>query len=814
NVAGSDEPVVISLTTDITAISLWMTGENYDNAAGTNKQLSFISVKEQANTFPAEAGRVNETPFSFTEGYFRTTDSKLTIRVSPANAKVEADKIMLMDSQGKDLSSLITCTKVEAYDGLLVRSANPTGLYTLTFKLNDGYNADELKAATETKVNNVTKKILYSVAVKDNDACLVSSEWNVTLAAGNSTTAYDFKVNDKSINEIRNRYTQCEDGTSTAGVAELIWNVSTQQIPTPATTVVTSGDKKNATDRRDDIDKRQDKNILAVTVGQDIKIVYPTQNASGVYTPIKGFYVALDYAFALESAPSELNAWNSYEYDNVTKLDKDGNVIKAGTLFEGYEGIIRINSTAANNDVIGFRVFAVNLDGTLVDPDGRAFYVGVGNAATASLVEGSIVADKKTKPTSDFIATDAFVAGDYAAAWTVDANNPKYNNTASPAVTVLYYDKDKAETSDMSKVKFVKFQFADASQYIDGATYTQTINVTKTVGSVTYPVKTITAKITKVMPTAFPEEFSFRPKQEIEEGSGKFRAYMIPENGYKVTTASANGEKDLNNVFYGLDANYKFVIKDSKKNGNNFEDVEVTTASTAAPFEYSFSVANDPFIKSHTECPVVASYLYKNVSTKMVNNAWQVGVDYPVNYGKDLTIVYACWHDAETYAWGQKQVDTDDDGNPIYGSAQPQPKWTAEGNGYTSKLEYIVAKNSYNNDYFGGNLKDLIITKKWLDIAYNTDDNGTPTTPKIEMKYTDPTTGVVQTNPYFVPSIGGTNNDEIIFTQASVQLDAAPVADHVEQLIITVVDAYGHEYNISTDVTVKKPNTATAAKKR
>ena len=50
------------------------------------------------------------------------------------------------------------------------------------------------------------------------------------------------------------------------------------------------------------------------------------------------------------------------------------------TVVEGTSTEITINSTTAINDVIGFRVYAVNLDGTLVDPDGRAFYVKLGEA--------------------------------------------------------------------------------------------------------------------------------------------------------------------------------------------------------------------------------------------------------------------------------------------------------------------------------------------------------------------------------------------------------------------------------------------------
>lgn len=83
-------------------------------------------------------------------------------------------------------------------------------------------------------------------------------------------------------------------------------------------------------------------------------------------------YVTFDKkANAVESAPSEWNAWNSYKYEGLN------------TVVEGTTATIKISPNEDQeiiNDFIGFRVYAVNLDGTLVDPDGRAFYVKLGEA--------------------------------------------------------------------------------------------------------------------------------------------------------------------------------------------------------------------------------------------------------------------------------------------------------------------------------------------------------------------------------------------------------------------------------------------------
>ena len=89
-------------------------------------------------------------------------------------------------------------------------------------------------------------------------------------------------------------------------------------------------------------------------------------------------YVTFDKkANAVESAPSEWNAWNSYKYEGLN------------TVVEGTTATIKISPNEDQeiiNDFIGFRVYAVNLDGTLVDPDGRAFYVKLGEAGVEFLL--------------------------------------------------------------------------------------------------------------------------------------------------------------------------------------------------------------------------------------------------------------------------------------------------------------------------------------------------------------------------------------------------------------------------------------------
>jgi hypothetical protein len=137
-------------------------------------------------------------------------------------------------------------------------------------------------------------------------------------------------------------------------------------------------------------------------------------------TEIGGFFVLLDQEFARESSTSEIAAWTQYIYEGVgfytvngfengapkfeAKNDADAGVvngIKQATLFRGNKGTIKIkDARSAKGDVIGFRVYAVNLDGTLYDPDGRAFYVKVGDSSETHTLNFDVTAYKAAGDTA------------------------------------------------------------------------------------------------------------------------------------------------------------------------------------------------------------------------------------------------------------------------------------------------------------------------------------------------------------------------------------------------------------------------------
>jgi chromosome segregation ATPase len=290
-------------STMVTSVNLFTTVE--DHMYYWNHRLTFVHVDELDNVFPADKD-VADKQYTFKKGQSVTYTDSVLIRVNPATADLKTSNISLINSQGVELGELVKCVDVKPFTQLITRTSAGNGLWVVTFKLNDNYTAEDFEKAVKTDDG----RIVYAVAIKNDNANVdanrrVVSEYDLTLGGKNGVQASgDFTVNDVDINEIHNRYFYCDDWTSTENVKELVWTGK------PSTTV---DEGKNAVDRYKRIDNRQNREILAVVKGEKINISYPTDE------PIKGFYVTLDKNFALESAPSEINAWNSYTYENVGK---------------------------------------------------------------------------------------------------------------------------------------------------------------------------------------------------------------------------------------------------------------------------------------------------------------------------------------------------------------------------------------------------------------------------------------------------------------------------------------------------------------
>lgn len=680
----------------------------------------------------------------------KETIGSLTVKVNAYKGAVE------------ELYSAVTSVElVETYSGVNGFTSNwntTNGITPLTVEMLHGLISDDSKFGDE---NGNEKAILYAVAINntvDSKAEAAADRYVVSTYDVKPTynkfvpsNDFTFKVGGKDVSEIHNRWTGYEivgenSNFSSDKNPELAWANDAAAEP------VLEGEKKNvenANYRSHRSDVRYWNSLLQVEVGKPFSI---TDLKTSDNTAADYYYVVLDKDNAIESGVSELNAWKNYEIDNLNK------VVPASENLT-----LTIQTEAANHDIIGFRVYAVNKDGKLLDPDGKAFYVVVGENYTSGIV-GNLDAVNKITEKKDFSPVDGVSYGP----WELVADNNACPLSEKPVFAAVYYDKDGNETTNMSEVTKIAFKVNNPALIADGATVSLKSTLRKYTDNNFYEVGTVTATYTKVLPKAFPADITFRPAQETGKGTGYFIAYMTPENGYTVTNKSVYGSVDLNNVFYNLDDNVSFEIADAAKDAND----KLTSVRADKANNFVAKVAAKDFINSTTKHAVTAKYNYGEISLVKNNKTGQwEKKPCSVDYGKSLSVTFACWHSASSYSWKE----------------QPALQWKATANVIKTDIKNIAVKNTYNNDFFGGTFAQLL-TNKYLEVKAGS----------AHLTYEG------QVDPYFTVEVDATNG-QFIFTQTGIQAENAPTVDHTENLEFVVVDAYGHEVPQSFKVTLKRP---------
>ena len=802
--------------------------------------LNFIhgTVAEDSKFGDNEAYTAADKQIEYKKGADIKDATALIIRVNPVNADITSANIKLINSKGEDLDKVIAVTKAERFDELITRGASVnSGLWKLTLKAADGISEESFNKAvrvydeaTDTYGDQIAFAVAINNTAKNSEDRYVASTFDLTPWYGDYTPAsyFTFSVNEESVNNVRNRWydqgngnyiVRAEHGEESTTNPELAWVDNTDKIPTPATAIVGKvGD--------DNTNVQIDNNKYYWETRRWYSFVYADVNEPFVLskftTPVGNkaldyYYVVFDKGNAIESAPSEWNAWNSYSVEGLgvmTPADQDLTM--------------KITSASAKGDVVGFRVYAVNRDGTLADPDGRAFYVYVGKKGEENKEATAKIVATKTQPESEAMdVTGWFKAGTIYRFYPYDVNttnkNPKWivdaNNTQEfdmSKVTLKFYDKNgnlltngtytgRTSISGDNIKDAVKVTFTpndNIAGMLNDATYTIFIRQRETHVDDTQTLPYATLTITKVMPDKA-KTLEFRPKQETKDGTGDFIAYMIPnENAwaapwattfptiddadatkaaYDATTARDNGFKNLNNIFYNLDEedDIEFIFANSLKKDNKVVDLvddnKNGIVANVPGEKYILDVAAE-FIDGKTKHNVQTYTNYNGVSTYYdKDNNLHYGEVWSVASTQKLTATYACWHHAM---------------HDIAFKTAVNLQWSAEGTVATTPFSNVTTKNSYNSTYFGLTL-DKLTANHWLII------NGAP---ELNTK----ADGTGQVNPYFKPTIDGTN---IKFTQASVQVDANPTANHDEYLIIRFKDAFGHTVALASKVTIKKATT-------
>ena len=703
NIENQLRDIIGEYTTMVTAVDLYKTNENRWSTGLPDDDLTFIWVPSEHTTkFPANKNLTDaQIEFSADHKNITITDS-LVVRVSPTNAELTPANISLINSQGKELNEFVDVQSVKPYKKLITgvtRAANATegnGLWTVTFKLKDGVDIQKFEEATISQNSYVQ----FAVAVKNTTSEAKESPRRVISAYDVDVkgSSYEPAINNilvqgnddvwKDIRNIRNRFTvgningeekgvaySAETDERVVGVNELEWAGKTPYTAEEAAnhTQLAKNDQRASSWR----------NPLPVTVGKKINIAvgaasirnntpYYFNTETGRYYAVKGFYVTLDKDFAIESAPSELNAWAKYSYENVGVTNSKGTITKAAHMFYGNEGYITINSledTEIKGDIIGFRVYAVNFDGTLVDPDGRAFYVKVGDAKDQQTVAEANATLDATQASQYFwsngdesnffanITTDAFnVGATKISDWTVDYTNNPGDLGNRPIKDLSYgndfkvklYDKDGNVVCNNNWISgepvSAKVFLLNPQRFVDGGTYT----IKATLSDDVHELRDVTLKFTKVMPTA----------KDIKALS-YVNADLVANNLFSNMdwNSPAIYKFGYNNAGDGTDYS-KAVSSEMKKYLNGLVDNHYTLwfenlNEEQAPITYGYSYEVKRKNIDGKEHVIGYSYDFGPISCTFdyVHSLWSQPSKYVVPANSNVKMLFNTWLNKQTWAW-------------------------------------------------------------------------------------------------------------------------------------------------------------------
>jgi hypothetical protein len=724
---------------------------------------------EQENVF--SEGISNK--ITFTKDAEVQTPGQFLVRVSPTNAVLTPDMISLVNSQGENLDGILEVVKVEKSEVLLSRAANESGLWNVTVQLKNYGDGKAFDAAT----SNEGKKILFAAQVNNtlstSETRYVTSSYDLTLGwkEFEGANKLNYFVDTKNVAEINNRFSNTslslKEQTATIDYKELEWKDKAAVKPTA--------------DNTENADDRSDKEVYPAVQGQALKIALSSSNDKVVApTNIRAIYVVLDKQNAVESAPSELNAWNSYTYTGLN------------TVVEGTSTEITIDSKSAINDIIGFRVFAVNYDGTLVDPDGKAFYVNLGDASK----DWNAAATKITAldPTNVTTAQSALIpvtltkVNAAKATWATDKIGD--NTHIFDAYFVDAEDNVLFSTAnltnmpaDFSKVAkvYTKPTINNWTSYEDDKAYNGTLTLTAATGHV---VASMNVSMTKEVPNTLPEGFSLRDKQVI---NGVYNCYMIADNW--TAEAATSGKMPVANFINfgkGDAAKYEVKLADSQYNADN-NKLEAQTVTGDA----SISVDAE-FVNNKTPHATVVSYNYGLVSSKKDADGKFIPVKIKAT---DFNTVYCCFYKKEIHTWDwatRAQLGGDynilkDPSNPALGYKKDPLSTTLTYGNPVDESGNAIPTEAYNNFIFGQNAIDGTFSKL-LSAPYEG---------SLVVKSAKLVSDATQKEDYFSVS-----TPDLKFTAIKTDLGSNPKENVPSTLTVTCVDSYGHEVVISLKMTV------------
>ena len=675
---------------------------------------------------------VKNTPFN--------DKKELLVRVNPTNALITKDMVKLVNSQGNDLDGVLEIEDVKQYTDLLTRASKNTGLWKITVKVKEGVPTSKIE-----QLSNKGKEILFAVAIKN------------TKTQENADDRYVASTYDITVPKAK-PFTPATDIDNVE-----LWSVSTM---TDKGSIKLS-EAKPYTSYVDPAGTTTPKKVVRAKSNEDIMIDFSAYGSQVQY-----FYVVRDDNNTdKKSDASELNAWNSYQYDGSAY----GKVVAVDPQ---HPGTLKINIGGKSNadDEIGFRVFAINYDGTLATSptSGQSFVVYVGDEQTKSSVSGSLAVTKTSGDATGWLPLTSKLkdGSSLPATWpaTVDNKTISFN---------VAYSKDGKNVAPAgtknSDIKFVKF--TSVTNVVNWKDNLKAEGKITTYNAKNLVENEISVSLTKVLPTVESTIAHMGYKwKDAQVENGKYTAYVYPAGNAWTTANIATGYKNMTQAINGLKAGAVINVENVVWNGTTkkFSDAASITGGN-----WTVSV-DKSLIDGTTEHPTHIGFNYGKISSETKDNAGKV-IDYFIPV-ETVQTVFACplTEEAQTYKWKQ-YAKTDAEGNTTYYNVNHLTYGNTATVANVNLLDYIIGSNKFDTTVFGGKLSGLVAG---ADAKYVTVDA------KLLSKES-------KQEDYFKASVTG---GVITFTKNS--LASNPVKDVESTLVITLTDAFGHKMTYNMPFTV------------
>ena len=839
-----------AIYTGVTHVSLVNSESN--NQGEDKWNLNFESVLIQKNIFGDEwtLDKTIANKLELKGGTQDQKSAKFLIRVSPTNANLDASMISLQDSKGEKLD-IVEVKNITPYDEWLtgIRGISKGGLWVVEVALKN-YDEDSFNAAATNKDG---KKVLYAVAVdntKEDETAMgkrnIISTYDLTLEHGNfdPSEKLNFFVDDTNVNDINNRYTfesksitgEVESGSTPAKEYKWTGNALTEAFDKNGNVLKDKDGNFVAKEEENQApetgDNRSNMQAYPAVQNKAITISLKEKNNEGKWVAaekVKAMYVTFDKkANAVESAPSEWNAWNSYKYEGLN------------TVVEGTTATIKISPNEDQeiiNDFIGFRVYAVNLDGTLVDPDGRAFYVKLGEAGveipsietkviatTVDAESGAVELSKEdvAKLKGLKIASYEWAAdglGDKVNGVThIKANGFQVTLTAGTAVIatgsegvdgILEGKQDVTIPTNINKATIVTKFNENLGLVLNDTKLNGTLTLKNADGFV---LATIKVSAEKVLPTAEPAEHKFTAKDN-QIVNGVYNCFLIPsqydmngtitwdaQNGWGVTGTASEGTMNMENVFNGwkndFDGNsvtsgYRIVLANTKYN-NDTKDY-----TDEAEFGKNVTITNK-LINSETKHATDVEYVYAGVSAYVDNNKVLINQNHAVKAYDSFNTVYNCYMHKPVHTW--RWIEAADKGYIVKDGI-----WYSADGKVSKEDEMPKTSAVYAEENFEVNCADIFGVNTYNSTKYGVDMT------KLNLKEIRVVDAKITSNgskdeDYFVRDHSQNSQDwgnqTIKFHKNSASTN--PTADVASTLTVVYVDMYGHVQTAEVGFTVKK----------